>query len=143
MNLSNGPFRLGGFEGAFTAGIPQGPFFRGWIDEVKFYNHVPDSYVATSIDEPTQVPEKISLKQNYPNPFNPTTKINYSLPAAEDVSLTVYDVLGREVATLIDKQQQAGTYSVTFNAEQYSSGVYFYRLQTENTSKVRKMLLVK
>ncbi len=148
MNLSNGPFRIGVHDGALgdteePFGVPDGPLFRGWIDEVKFYNTIPDEYVTTNIKEPSELPQKVTLGKNYPNPFNPATKINYSLPTAKDVSLKVYDVLGREVTTLVDAKQQAGTYTVTFDARQYSSGVYFYRLKTENVSKVRKMLLVK
>lgn len=148
MNLSNGPFRIGAYTGGLDDteepfGVPDGPLFQGWIDEVKVFNTVPSEYVATSIDEPSELPREVTLGKNYPNPFNPTTKISYSLPSAKDVTLKVYDVLGREVATLVNSKQQAGSYSVTFDARQYSSGVYFYRLSTENVSKVRKMMLVK
>jgi hypothetical protein len=98
---------------------------------------------APSRQQANELPEQFRLEGNYPNPFNPTTKINYQLPRTSDVTLQVYDVLGRQVATLVDRKQQAGSYTVTFDGNQLSSGVYFYRLKTENASKVRKMLLVK
>ncbi len=138
---SNGPLMVGVKQDA----LPLGPFYRGYLDEVKFYNYIPDSYKGsgTPIEEPADLPKRVSLDQNYPNPFNPTTKIQYSLPSAKEVSLQVYDVLGREVATLVDKKQKAGSYTVTFDAKELSSGVYFYRLKTQNTNKVRKMMLIK
>ncbi|MDX2128160.1 MAG: T9SS type A sorting domain-containing protein [Chloroherpetonaceae bacterium] len=88
-------------------------------------------------------PTGYELAQNYPNPFNPATTIRYSVPSVENVSLKIYDVLGREVATLVNTRQTAGNYSVTFNAANLSSGVYFYRLQTGSFSTTRKMMLIK
>ncbi len=148
---SNGPFRIGAFTPALEQTEPpltepDGPLYSGWIDEVKFYNYIPEDYkdsTWTNINEPTELPKQVTLGENYPNPFNPTTKINYQLPRTSDVTLQVYDVLGRQVATLVDQKQQAGSYTVSFDGKQLSSGVYFYRLNTENASKVRKMLLVK
>lgn len=83
------------------------------------------------------------LEQNYPNPFNPKTVIRYSLIGNRHVSLKVFDALGKEVATLINKEQSAGSYSVTFNAGNLPSGVYFYRLESEGVKEIRRMLLVK
>jgi hypothetical protein len=83
------------------------------------------------------------LAPNYPNPFNPTTTIRYQIPQAGLVSLKVYDILGKEVATLVNQRQEAGSYRVSFNAAQLSSGVYFYRIQTAGFVETRKMLLVK
>ncbi len=89
------------------------------------------------------LPRTFELGQNYPNPFNPTTVISYQLPVASEVSLKVYDVLGREVATLVNARQEAGRYSVPFNAASFASGVYFYRLQAGQFVQTRKMMLVK
>ncbi|MBC8044127.1 MAG: T9SS type A sorting domain-containing protein, partial [Rhizobacter sp.] len=83
------------------------------------------------------------LSQNYPNPFNPSTTINYQISQAGNVSLKVYDVLGREVATLVNQKQNAGSYQVQFNASRLSSGVYFYKLQAGNFAESRKLTLVK
>ncbi len=83
------------------------------------------------------------LAQNYPNPFNPVTMIRYQIPTAETVSLKVYDVLGKEVATLVNGRQEAGSYAVPFNASGLSSGMYFYRLQAGSFVETRKMMLVK
>lgn len=89
------------------------------------------------------LPEKYSLSQNHPNPFNPVTKIEYSLPQSEDVSLIVYNLLGGEVARLIDERKQSGNYSVNWDASNLSSGIYFYRLQAGDFVQTRKMLLLK
>ena len=87
--------------------------------------------------------EKLSVEQNYPNPFNPATTINYTIESAGKVELRVYDILGREVMTLVNEIQDAGSHSVLFNAANLSSGVYFYRINSGSFSIVKKMLLVK
>lgn len=91
----------------------------------------------------TDRPQRFKLEQNYPNPFNPMTTIVYQLPVTSDVSLKVYDVLGREVATLFSGRQNAGRYQAQFNASQLSSGLYFYRLQAGSYVETKKMTLVK
>ena len=88
-------------------------------------------------------PREFGLSQNYPNPFNPSTVISYRLPSFSEVTLRIYDLLGREVATLVDQRQDAGIYSVTFDAEHLPSGVYFYKLATGRFSSVRKLVLLK
>lgn len=93
--------------------------------------------------EKENVPTEYTLSQNYPNPFNPTTVISYQLPIAGFVSLKVYDVLGREVATLVNKEQNAGNYKVEFNANNLSSGIYFYRMEAGDFVSVQKMILMK
>ena len=90
-----------------------------------------------------QLPKRFELEQNYPNPFNPTTSIIYQLPVVSNVSLKVYDVLGREVRTLVAGRQNAGYYDVTFDAANLPSGVYFCRIKAGTFSGVRKLLLVK
>ncbi len=89
------------------------------------------------------VPSKFDLSQNYPNPFNPSTSINYELPAANFVSLKIYDMTGREVMQLVNETKEAGYYSVNFNASGLSSGMYFYRIQAGDFAGVKKMMLVK
>ncbi len=90
-----------------------------------------------------QVPSAFKLTQNYPNPFNPSTKINFALPKPELVKIVVYDILGREVATLVNENLKPGAYLVDWNASNYSSGVYFYRLETDGFIETKKMILVK
>jgi len=90
-----------------------------------------------------------SLANNYPNPFNPETTIEYTIPKATNVEIKVYDVLGREVTTLVNEFKQAGKYSAKFNISNsersrgMSSGVYFYRMSTEGFTLVKKMMLLK
>jgi photosystem II stability/assembly factor-like uncharacterized protein len=89
------------------------------------------------------IPTKISLYQNYPNPFNPSTTIKFDLPDNLFVSLKVYDILGRQVASLINKELSRGSYSQTWNAQNVSSGIYIYQLKAGGTEVSRKMLLLK
>jgi len=89
------------------------------------------------------LPTVYGLEQNYPNPFNPSTDISFALPVAGRVNLTVYNVLGQEVQTLVDQHMEAGVHTVTWQASDYSSGVYFYRLNAEKYSKTMKMMLLK
>jgi len=98
--------------------------------------------VVTNVDDLTR-PHEFALEQNYPNPFNPSTKIKYQIPNASLVKLLVYDVLGNEVATLIDKEMQAGSYEVDFDASNLPSGIYFYTLNSGEFAKTRKMMLLK
>ena len=89
------------------------------------------------------VPHEFSLSQNYPNPFNPTTVIGYQLPAVSQVTLRIYDVLGREVAILVNGRQNPGKYSVTFDGSRFPSGVYFYRLTAGNFADAKKLIVIK
>ncbi len=89
------------------------------------------------------VPNKFELSQNYPNPFNPATKINFAIPKQGLVTMKIYDILGREVRTLVNEVKQAGNYTVDFNASEFSSGVYFYKLTSGDFSDIKRMILVK
>lgn len=89
------------------------------------------------------IPTKYDLSQNYPNPFNPSTKINFDLPVDGKVSLKLFDMSGREVATLVNEVKTAGYYTISFNASNLSSGVYFYRLNAGDFTVTKKMMLVK
>ena len=102
------------------------------------------SSVATSVsDNAATTPESFELSQNYPNPFNPSTDIRFQVPAVGNVKLAVYDLLGREVAVLVNEKKESGSYQVTFNANNLASGVYMYRLQAGSFVEARKMLLIK
>lgn len=100
--------------------------------------------IATNIEKNNNsIPTQFALKQNYPNPFNPTTEIEFDVPEKGRAKLLVYDVTGREVATLLNKELAPGTYKATFDASRLSSGVYFYRLTVGNYSAVKKMMLIR
>ncbi len=100
---------------------------------------------VTSVRPPdaTGIPGQYELLQNYPNPFNPTTTIRFSIVDRQQTTLKIYDILGREVATLVDDVKQPGTYSVQWDATGMASGVYFYRLTTNNFSETRKLMLLR
>jgi hypothetical protein len=88
-------------------------------------------------------PVKYSLHQNYPNPFNPSTTITYEVPSATHVTITVYDMLGREVSVPVNDRREAGAYQVRFDGSNLASGVYFYRLQAGDYVATKKLLLMK
>jgi hypothetical protein len=88
-------------------------------------------------------PKEFVLYQNYPNPFNPNTVISYQIPVANIVTLKIYDILGNEIATLINEEKQPGVYEVEFNATNFPSGIYFYRLQAGPFVEAKKMILLK
>lgn len=100
-------------------------------------------YFNLSGDVIVGVPAKFDLSQNYPNPFNPATKINFDLPKDGLVSLKIFDMLGREVSTLVNEIRKAGYYTVEFNASNLASGVYFYRISAGEFSSVKKMIVLK
>lgn len=97
----------------------------------------------TVISSSSNIPETFSLSQNYPNPFNPVTNITYQLPLSGNVVLKIFNALGKEVETLVDTRQEAGNYSVNFNASNFSSGIYFYKLNVDNFVDTKKMSLIK
>ena len=90
-----------------------------------------------------QVPVKYELAQNYPNPFNPITRIKYSVPKQSFVIIKIFDILGREVKTLVNEIRTAGSYEVDFNASYLASGVYFYRMESGDFTDVKKLVLLK
>jgi len=99
--------------------------------------------LITAVKEDIGSPSSHQLFQNYPNPFNPSTVIKYHLSTAGNVRLTIFDVLGREVRTLLNEQKSAGFYQVNWNASGVSSGVYFYRLQAGSFTETKKLVLLK
>ncbi len=91
----------------------------------------------------TEIPGEFKLENNYPNPFNPETNIRYQLPKASMVSIKLYDIAGREVATLVNENHFAGYYNYQFNANGLSSGIYFYKIQAGEFSDIKRMVLIK
>ncbi|MCZ7616307.1 MAG: T9SS type A sorting domain-containing protein [Ignavibacteriaceae bacterium] len=89
------------------------------------------------------IPVTYALEQNYPNPFNPVTTINYQIPKSGMVTLKVYDIIGAEVATLVNEEKTVGRYEVNFDASKLASGVYIYQLQVNDFINMKKMILLK
>jgi len=115
---------------------PQPNYIRMFTDIYR-----PDS--TTSVNSDLILPVETNLYQNYPNPFNPVTIIKYDIVKAQDVKLVVYDLLGKEVATLVNAQQQPGTYEVSWSASKFASGIYFYTLTSGNFTATKKLILLK
>ncbi len=128
-------------------GVSDGVLNNWWHYVVDYKGAVAlarNSPVVSVNDRPqVAMPKTCSLEQNYPNPFNPTTSIRYYLSAGSHVTLKIFDVLGREVATVVDEAQQAGTYQVPWNASGLPSGVYVYRLQTGRFVEAKKMAIIR
>ena len=110
---------------------------RGWSDVWSF-----TTAALVNVDE-EKIPTEYSLSQNYPNPFNPTTKIKFGLPENTLTKLIIYDILGREVLTLVNQELDAGYHEVKLDASKLSSGVYFYRLQARLLTQMKKLMLMK
>lgn len=129
------------FDGSKLPSLTKG-YERKYIIEVKgYYTSYKSNLQNKAIVE---LPKQYSLSQNYPNPFNPTTKINFELPKNSQVTLIIYDILGREVTKLVNNEfKQAGRYAIDFNAQNYASGVYFYRIEAGTFVQAKKMVLVK
>ena len=125
---------LGGLDGRLQYRLKQIDF------DGKFeYSEI----ITVETNRGVSLPTKFELEQNYPNPFNPSTRIEYSVPSSEFVSLKIYDILGNEVATLVNEQKSAGNYEVKFNASSLTTGMYIYKINAGSFTKVRKMMLVK
>jgi hypothetical protein len=148
MPLGTG-FKVGGYS--TSAGL------RGTMDEFRLWRRALTAGEVTSMwnsdlggcgitgitQTNNQIPNIYSLEQNYPNPFNPVTNIKFGIPQSGNVKLVVFDILGREVATLVNEFKTSGNYVVDFEASTFSSGVYFYRIESGNFTETKKMLLVK
>jgi hypothetical protein len=145
-NLAGGSFDVVSYRGAFDPTKPMsGQWTAGWTNfDPQFTNYLTsfptsvESYTATEA-----VPETFTLAQNYPNPFNPTTTIRFAVPSQGAVTLKVYNVLGQEVAALVQQVMPAGVYETMFDATGLASGMYVYRLTTNSFSQTMKMMLVK
>ncbi len=132
--------------------IPKGAFFQSLTGLLKYSNGNYKLEPRTNADfsamtgikrETTKGAATFALEQNYPNPFNPTTTIRYSVPKASMVTLKIYNILGQEVTTLVNQRQNSGTFTVSFDASRFASGVYLYRLSAGGFNQVKKMMVVK
>ncbi|MFZ1279501.1 MAG: T9SS type A sorting domain-containing protein, partial [Ignavibacteriaceae bacterium] len=101
------------------------------------------TFEYSKIVEVEITPTNFSLAQNYPNPFNPSTSIQYAISSGQLVTLKVYDVLGKEIATLVNEEKSVGSYEIGFNASHLASGIYYYQLRTGDYVETKKMILLK
>ena len=145
---------VSGFANIATDGIH---YYCSWLDNrleqdyLNAYAKVIGNVVTSINNNNLNIPQGFNLEQNYPNPFNPNTTIKYSIGPNklnrgvlyQNISLTVYDILGKKVASLVNKKQITGNYQVEFNAGNFPSGVYFYQLQTEGFTAAKKLTLIK
>ncbi len=148
----NVPVTVNGLEQYVEMSEGQGSIAVSQIDELVIdpnqWIFMTDPLITDlGIELSGNLPKEFNLSQNYPNPFNPTTKISFSIPKASFTTLTVYDLLGREIKTLVNEEKLAGNYEVVFDAtsvnRRISSGVYFYRLRANDFTDVKKLLLLR
>jgi len=148
-SIFNFPVTLTGIQIKLDAPRENGVVYRDSLILDNLRISYPD--ITTDIRELDLVPNQMKLYQNYPNPFNPITTIKYSVPnfvnspfsAAINIELSIYDILGRKVKTLVNKIMKPGNYEVSFDASDLSSGVYFYKLQSDGFLETKRMLLLK
>lgn len=172
IHYSNGTFFIGTIGSDYNSGIiyrnestnnewvnKSNGLYSNIIGDIKstdtylFVTHNADSVIgrrklsdfgiATNVKSTENIPYHFTLNQNYPNPFNPSTTINYSITKPTYVSIKVFDVLGRQITELVNGHKPAGNFEVIFNAENYSSGIYFYTLKTNEFIKTKKMILLR
>ena len=150
---ANGVYLLGNNGGSWTSvssGLPSGGVgalvvFGSYLFAGKGGNvfRRPLSDLTSVADRPEAIPSHFELSQNYPNPFNPSTSIKYQIASASHVTLEIFDILGRAVATLVNEVKQPGTYTIRWDASNMASGAYFYRIQAGDFLQTRKLLLIK
>ncbi len=157
LECDEGGFIVGQDQDFVGGGFDANQCLAGEVDNLRIFSRaltseevlglcLEDGILATDVEGPDQegtVPEAIALRQNYPNPFNPTTTIEYELPTEQHIRLSVFNVLGQMVATLVDDNVAAGRYSVTFDGRSVGSGTYFYRMETGNFTETRKLVILK
>ena len=136
-------------SGSFTVRVDTNTFSGEFKFNFNIYSntllywHDSFTYIITEVEENESLPFTYNVEQNYPNPFNPMTNIKFRIADRGFVSLKVFDVLGNEVATLVNEEKPAGTYELTWNAKNLPSGIYFYRLQAGSFIDTKKMILIK
>lgn len=155
MSVNDGPFMLWHHRTTDTSGR-----FMGYVDSTySFFSIAHDrvghsepmktvadatTRITVSVDDEfSDLPVRYELFQNYPNPFNPSTNIPFALPEQADVTITVYDIMGRRVATLLNETRPAGWHNIAWNASSVASGTYFYRIKTDSFNSVKKLTLIK
>lgn len=163
LNTSNNAYRVAeNFSGYWKIGYesldywPETPssfYFNGTLDDIRIYNRelsneeisllFNESTVTSVTPSSTIIPDDYSLFQNYPNPFNPTTIIRFSIPSRSMANIKIYDLMGREIRTLINEELSPGNYEINFDGSELASGIYFYKLQTAINSITKKMILMK
>jgi hypothetical protein len=153
INTSFVPFSMRVRPSVSLSGLPQTNQNGYWRLSVTDNSAAADSgrvymwgvkFISTvGIIKQTGTPGGFSLSHNYPNPFNPSTKMSFSIPEPEHVSLIVYDILGRPMTVMVNQKLDAGRYEAEWNAENYPSGVYFYTLISGNLKNTKKMVLIK
>jgi hypothetical protein len=140
--LGGGLWEAGNVYGAYGICV-----WNGELVATGIFNSPANNIAAwgtiTGINNNQTVIDKFSLSQNYPNPFNPATSIQYSIPKTGFVKLVVFDALGREVETLVNKSQHAGTYEASFDGSKFNSGIYFYEITSGDFKSVKKMIMIK
>ena len=150
MSLGEGPYTAAAVTDKSPVNIPvqKGSSYKFYMlatDNVGNSQKTPSKILdfVTEIKKVEEIATDYSLEQNYPNPFNPKTTISFKLPQAGKVHINVYDILGRDVITLVDKEMQPGKYTVEFDGKNLPSGVYFYKLQVNSFTDIEKLLLHK
>ncbi len=137
--LEDAQFNLAFAEGDESGGVHNHNYTKAILNDV--IEKATD--IVTGVDDNTSVVKEFALAQNYPNPFNPTTTISYAIPKNVQVELKVYDLLGNEIVTLVNKEQASGNYSVQFDGANLSSGIYFYKMSAGNFVSAKKLILMK
>jgi hypothetical protein len=127
----------------FGLWAPEPASWEVWVDDIQFFYEGDGTGVGVEFEADPAIPGDFVLGQNYPNPFNPSTTISFSLPASANTTLKVYNMLGNEVATLVNGQMQAGVHHVTLNVNDLPSGIYYYTLQQNNFTATKKCVVLK
>lgn len=137
---SNGNFKIVGTLGQLAIGLAGS---SNNLHQAGFWYTAFDLVTSVEQLEDDLLPTEFRLEQNYPNPFNPSTTIQFAVPKTSNVTIKIYDIIGRQVATLVDEEYQPGHYKVIFEAGQLATGLYVYRVQTEGFHEAKKFLLLK
>jgi hypothetical protein len=149
-NEGESPITISTFDEFELSGLPDGGsqyFFvvkafdlSGNLSEA---SNESSTTISTDIFDEAETPEQYFIEQNYPNPFNPSTSITYKVPETANVTITLYDMLGRKLSTLVNERKTAGSYQITLDMSSYSSGIYLYRMQSGTFVKTRRLTLIK